>query len=492
MYCALTGETVNVPVVSPQGILFDKESITKHIKQYGTCPITEVPLKIEELIPMKLSNPEAVLPRQLTGDSVPMLVKNFQTEYDAMVFENFSIRKQLESIRKELAQTLYQNDAACRVIARLLKDRDTALSDIEQLKKTYEKAGPKVEHIEPLIQLPGLDTDSKNKITQRSQELSAQRKQRVVSPSLTPIDVIKEFNRLGSFPIHQAARPGILCLDIHPLHEEITVSGGVDKTAVIFDVHTGKKLATLAGHKKQVTSVLFHPTEETVITASTDTQIWIWGATSPYRTSYKPVHQLTTHTGEVVQCSMHSIGEYLASASRDGTWAFHSLAKGQTLIQVPSPNRTPLTSIMIHPDGIILATGNDNNEIQIWDIRSQKKVANFDGHTDAITDVCFSENGFYLASTAKDSNLKLWDLRGPKNIKTVKMDAFVKKLHYDYSGKYLAVATGTEIRIFTGQQLEHAHTLAEHTSDVTDVKFGKDAAFLVSSSMDRTVKLWGK
>jgi len=51
---------------------------------------------------------------------------------------------------------------------------------------------------------------------------------------------------------------------------------------VIFDVQAGKKLATLAGHKKQVTSVLFHPTEEMVITGSTDTQIWIWGATSPY------------------------------------------------------------------------------------------------------------------------------------------------------------------------------------------------------------------
>jgi len=83
-------------------------------------------------------------------------------------------------------------------------------------------------------------------------------------------------------------------------------------------------------------------------------------------------------------------------------------------------------------------------------------------------------------------------LRGPKNIKTVKMDAYVKKLNYDYSGKYLSVATGTEIRIFTGQHLEHVHTLDEHTSDVTDVKFGKDALFLVSSSMDRTVKVWGK
>jgi len=129
---------------------------------------------------------------------------------------------------------------------------------------------------------------------------------------------------------------------------------------------------------------------------------------------------------------------------------------------------------MLHPNGLILATGTDSSEIRIWEIKSQKNVANFSGHTDAITDLCFSENGYYLATAAADNILKLWDLRGPKNIDSLKMDAAVKKLNYDESGKYLAVATGTEIRIFTGKHLEHVHTLDEHTGLVTDVK---DASF---------------
>jgi len=69
----------------------------------------------------------------------------------------------------------------------------------------------KPEVVENVVQLPGLDTETKNKIAQKSQELSSKRKQRVISPSLTPIDVLKEFAHIGSFPIHQAARPGILC-----------------------------------------------------------------------------------------------------------------------------------------------------------------------------------------------------------------------------------------------------------------------------------------
>jgi len=146
---------------------------------------------------------------------------------------------------------------------------------------------------------------------------------------------------------------------------------------------------------------------------------------------------------------------------------------------------------MLHPDGLILATGSDGSDIRVWDIKSQQNVATFPGHTDAITDLCFSENGYYLATASKDSILKLWDLRVPKIINSLKMDAFVKKLHYDDSGRYLAAATGTEIRIFTGKHLEHVHTLDEHTGLVTDVKFGQNASFLASTSMDRNLKFWG-
>jgi len=86
----------------------------------------------------------------------------------------------------------------------------------------------------------------------------------------------------------------------------------------------------------------------------------------------------------------------------------------------------------------------------------------------------------------------LWDLRGPKNIHTLKLETEVVSLDYDSSGKYLAAATGAEIRVFTGtKSLEHVQTFDEHTNVVTAVKFGKDAQMLASTSMDRTLKLWG-
>ena len=49
-----------------------------------------------------------------------------QNEWDAVVLEMFALKQQCNSTRQELSYSLYAQDAASRVIARLIRERDAA------------------------------------------------------------------------------------------------------------------------------------------------------------------------------------------------------------------------------------------------------------------------------------------------------------------------------------------------------------------------------
>lgn len=149
-------------------------------------------------------------------------------------------------------------------------------------------------------------------------------------------------------------------------------------------------------------------------------------------------------------------------------------------------------------------------------------MANFPGHCGPITAISFSENGYYLATAAEDACVKLWDLRKLKNFKTLQLDENyeVRDICFDQSGTYLAVA-GSDVRYKSGKkfyfylknyvtllfyslillfhfcriylckQWQELKVLNDHTAAATGVRFGKHAQYIATTSMDRTLKLYG-
>ena len=114
------------------------------------------------------------------------------------------------------------------------------------------------------------------------------------------------------------------------------------------------------------------------------------------------------------------------------------------------------------------------------------------GHAGPIAALSFSENGYYLATAAEDSCVKLWDLRKLKNFKTIQLEEGyeVKDLCFDQSGTYLAMA-GTDVRVYLCKQWETLKTFNDHTALARGVRFGNNAQYVASVSMDRTLKIYG-
>ncbi|CAM9801688.1 unnamed protein product [Choristocarpus tenellus] len=263
--------------------------------------------------------------------------------------------------------------------------------------------------------------------------------------SLATTEAIAEWTCTNSHTLHKTSPAGVTCLDLHPTEPNLVLTGGVDKTAILFDRGTQVQVATLVGHSKRVTDACFHPTRDLLVTASADktTRMWIpTGGEGEEEDGggYKVAHVLDEHTAEVVGATVHATGDFLATASQDKSWAFYDLNRGRLLKLVKNPDFAGgFQCVRFHPDGLILGTGTGDAFVRIWDMKTQNNVANFEGHQGGVNAISFSENGYYMASAGDDGFARMWDLRKLKNFQNLSIGGgAVSSVAFDSSGMYLA------------------------------------------------------
>ncbi|KAE9592361.1 hypothetical protein Lal_00028351 [Lupinus albus] len=514
MNCSISGEVPEEPVVSKKsGLLFEKRLIERHISDFGKCPITGEPLALDDIVPIKTG--KIVKPRPLQAASIPGMLGMFQNEWDGLMLSNFALEQQLHTARQELSHALYQHDAACRVIARLNKERDEARSLLAQAERQFpisssnattasvsvlsngkraaeDELAPGAKKIHP-----GITASIISELTECNAALSQQRKKRQIPATLAPVDDIERYTQTSSHPIHKTNKPGIVSLDIL-YSKDIIATGGIDTNAVIFDRPSGQILSTLSGHSKKVTSVKFVGQGESILTGSADKTVRLWQGSDDG--NYNCRHILRDHTAEVQAVTVHATNNYFVTASLDGTWCFYDMSSGTCLTQVSesSGSSEGYTSAVFHPDGLILGTGTTEGLVKIWDVKSQANVARFDGHVGPVTAISFSENGYFLATAAHDG-VRLWDLRKLKNFRNFApydSDTPTNSVEFDHSGSYLAVA-GSDTRIYQVASVKHEWNCVKTFPDLsgtgkaTSVKFGPDSKYIAVGSMDRNLRIFG-
>jgi len=496
MNCAISGVVPIDPVVSlKSGYVFERALIEKHLKESHVCPVTKEELSVTDLLPLKGN--KIITPRAASATTIPGVLQLLQNEWDALMLETYNLKESLHQTRQELAHALYQHDAACRVIARLIKERDEAkgaLGDTQaNVANAIKKTGPASMEIEEGTAEGGINAGILKVLQDVAKKLSKNRKQftKDLQAKVAGREQISNFEVSATHPLHSPSKPGILCLDLHPSQQDLVLTGGADSTAILFNHSNGKIVDTLKGHKKKLSDVKFHPTENVLFTASHDHTAIIWHTKEEGK--YSVGHTLKGHKGPVVGVTVHPSGSYVVTASTDKSWAFYDVASGVLRASIVDDEKITagFTRVTFHPDGLILGTGTADSVVRIFDVKQQKNVAVFKGHTGAVTAVTFSENGYYLASGDEQGIVKLWDLRKLQNFHTISQPEMknIADMDFDLSGSYLAVA-GDDLRVFGTKEWDLVKNWNDHTEQITGVKFGNNAGFLATTSKDRSLKIW--
>ena len=223
---------------------------------------------------------------------------------------------------------------------------------------------------------------------------------------------------------------------------------------------------SIEGHTNYVWLLIFSTDGRTLISCSDDGLIRVWAIYDENTGTIqrgKIVRTLRGHTAGVWRLSLSSDGHTLASAGGDQTVRLWDIRTGALLTIFPVPKgHRGVRAVAFHPNGRILAAGNETGLLQLWDTERGVLLREVQAHRYMLWFLAFSPDGTLLATGSNDKTIQLWSV------------ARLLSANRPVAGNSL-----TPQRILTG-----------HTGRVNWLCFSPDGRWLASSSNDQTVRLW--
>ncbi len=233
--------------------------------------------------------------------------------------------------------------------------------------------------------------------------------------------------------------------------DSILASGSADRDIILWNYVTGQMLRTLEGHSERVRCLAFNHRGDLLASGSGDRTVKLWDVSSG-----EIMRSLEGHFDEVWTVAFNSDGSNLASGCagvKEGEIRFWDVRAGRLITML---NGLPgqVMSLDFSPDDHYLAVGSGewNNErqiyldghIAIWDLTSQQMVHTMKYHkTGAYISLDFSPDGKLLASGDSERQITLWDISRGKEVRILKGHVFmVSCVAFNREGTLLASSSG--------------------------------------------------
>ena len=303
------------------------------------------------------------------------------------------------------------------------------------------------------------------------------------------------------------AKPGVGGLSLSRDGKTLVVAAG-DGTIRFIDMATGVVQLTLTGHTNLVYRAIFSPDEKLLASSSRDLTARIWDVSTG-----RELQQFDGFRCAVKAVDFSPDGRTLAASGNDGMlklWDISTGAELKSLVHINSADIDMATySFVFSRDGKKIYGGNGDGTISEWDIgdgASGKETRVWKAHDNTAFRLLFSPDYRLLASFG-DSVVKLWDtsnwreVRSMSMIRTAGVSARSGSLIFSNDGKLIAASDiGLDPRqntyvyvqamVWNVKSGEKLFTIEGHKWDIDGLVFTRDDRFLLTGSVDTTIKFW--
>mgnify|MGYP002784243792 CR=1 FL=1 len=167
------------------------------------------------------------------------------------------------------------------------------------------------------------------------------------------------------------------------------------------------------GHSERSDGLVFSPDSRYLATASTDSTIRIWDATTG-----NELRVLAGHTAAVRTVSFSADGKLLASGGADGKIKIWDVVTGRELADLAG-HKGRINALAFSRDGKLLASGGIDQIIKLWDVAARTELRTLAGHSGWVTALVFNADGRQLISGSADKSIKLWAVPTGQTLQTI-------------------------------------------------------------------------
>jgi serine/threonine protein kinase len=263
------------------------------------------------------------------------------------------------------------------------------------------------------------------------------------------------------------------------------LSGASDGTARVWDVDARRQLACFRVNARAVLAVTVSPDNRRALFGCDDNNAWLFDLSR----GSDPLC-FAGHVGAVNGVAFSPDGRRAVTGGGDGTIRLWHVASGREVLRIEE-NRRPISGVAFTPDGLSVISCAEDGTLRIWDAETGWEAQELTARGGWLLCLAVSPDGGRVACGGKEG-LTLWGLENNQVVGSFEGHSLpVMSLAFSASGQWLLSGSmDKSVRLWEVASRRVVHTFEGRMQAVRAVALAPDGHQAASGGDDRSIRLW--